>query len=143
MPKRLPLLKSLFLASTIAVTGAAASAENVEVYVYEKGYLPNFLYLGNATEVTFVNKDSVTMTLNYGAGAETLETVVDEDGTEISVARTPLVNTLVQSIRPGGRVTVARAQLDGRNLKTPYVDGVGYIGLDGTFQARSGFPPLQ
>jgi len=123
MCERSSFLKTLIVSGALAVTGAAASAEQLEVYVYEQGYLPNLMYLGDATEVTFVNKDAVTITLNYADTAET--------------------EALAPSIPAGGTYTVARAMIEGRSLQSPWVDGVGHIGTEGTFTATAGDPPLQ
>ena len=109
------VLKAGALASLAAAGATAAAAEEFTVYVYEKGYFPNVAYMGDATEVTFVNKTGFTLGLDYTTGGI-------------------MVNDFTNS------VTVPASALTGKPLKEPYVFGAGYYNGAG-FEIRSGEAP--
>lgn len=109
------VLKAGALACFAAAGATAAAAEDVTVYVYEKGYFPNVSYLDGATSVTFVNKTSKTLGLDYTTGGI-------------------MVNDFTTS------VTVPASALSGKPLKQPYVFGNGYYTGKG-FEMRTGEAP--
>ena len=109
------VLKAGALACVAAAGATAAAAEEVTVYVYEKGYFPNVAYMEDATSVTFVNKTDFTLGLDYTTGGI-------------------MVNDFSNS------VTVPASALTNKPLKQPYVFGVGYYTGKG-FEIRSGSAP--
>ncbi len=109
------VLKAGALACIAAASATAAAAEDVTVYVYEKGYFPNVSYLDGATSVTFVNKTDSTLGLDYTTGGV-------------------MVNDFTNS------VTVPASALANKPLKQPYVFGVGYYSGKG-YEVRDGAVP--
>ena len=109
------VLKAGALACVIAGSATAAAAEAVTVYVYEKGYFPNVAYLDGATSVTFVNKTSKTIGLDYTTGGV-------------------MVNDF------NNTVTVPASAMANKPLKQPYVFGWGYLSGRG-FEVRNGAAP--
>lgn len=108
-------MSTLLKAAAVATVASAAAAEDVTVYVYEKGYFPNVVYMGDATQVTFVNKTDFTVGLDYTTGSI-------------------MVNDFTDS------VTVSSSALYNKPLKTPYVFGAGYYSGKG-FEIRAGEVP--
>lgn len=121
MPARTSLLKAAVAAIVTTLSPIAASAEALTVEVYEYGYLPNILYMGDATEVTFVNKSRWTLGVDYF-----------ENGSP---------RVIVNLMGPGESETIPRSELEGLSIAQPMISGYGYYGR-GTFEIRDGYPPL-
>jgi len=122
MSARTSLLKAALAAGITACSAVAAAADELVVNVYEQGYLPNKLYVGDAATIRFENKTGRTIGLDYPSGSQWV--------------------ILVNDIAPGASHTLSINSLSGRKLVQPYVFGRGYIG-SGRFETKAGSPPLQ
>ncbi len=103
MSTKSSFLKAALLAAITSTGATAATADEVTVFVYEKGYMPNLAYLDGATSIKFVNKTNKTLGLDYTSGS-----------------------IMVNSFNAGSSVTLSSSSLAGKPLREPYVFGVGY-----------------
>lgn len=102
-----------------ATSAVAQSSDTVTVYVYEKGYFPNVVYLDGATKVKFVNKTLFRLGLDLTNS-----------------------NVVVDSFRANESRTVNASFLQGRTMRAPYFeDHRFYVGV-GQFKVESGEAPL-
>lgn len=108
-------------ATTAAANHGTSSSDNdtVTVFVYEKGYFPNVVYLDGASKVKFVNKT------NFRVGLDLTNSTV-----------------IVDSFRANESRTVNASYLEGRTMRAPYFEDYQFYVGRGEFKVQSGAAPL-
>lgn len=114
-------LKAALLAAVTTLGATAASADEVIIRVYEKGYLPNIAYIGDATSIKLKNETNLTLGFDDTSG-----------------------RVVLNVLNPGATVTIPRSAVEGRIMRQPYIYNYGgRYNTAARFQIMPGEPPLQ
>ena len=118
MPSLSMLLKSGALACATVFAATSAVAEDYTVYVYEKGFFPNKVYMQGIDRIKFVNKTSRTLGLDYSSGG-----------------------IMINDVAAGNSVYVSPGSLWNRPLRSPYNFAINGYSSGKGFSISGGKPP--
>lgn len=115
------ILKAALLAAATMFGATAASAEEIVIRVYEKGYLPNIAYIGDATSIKIKNETGLTLGFDDTFG-----------------------RVILNVLYPGSTITIPRSAVEGRIMRQPYIYNYnGRYNTSARFRVLPGDPPLQ